>query len=295
MKSNTKIIATYHGACLDGSSAAAVLKLKHPEVKFFPIKSNVHTEIRNEVLSILNSDKEYELYILDNPWFIEDFAKTGNKITILDHHIGEFENLNSITKKYPNVEYVFDNDKSGASLTWSYLFKNKEVPKFIWHIEDGDLYRYDEKEKSKLVESYATIYIDNIDKFITFINSDIMEIYKKAEPVLDYQNMLIDYYLRNAQALHLNIHGYKIKAYNIASIRPVVSDVGNIISQKTKEPVVMFKIFGNTVNLSFRSASENYKPYPVDLAQICGGNGHKLAAGATMSLNEFLKNLKEGK
>ncbi len=292
MKSNMKIVS-YHGACLDGSTAAAVFKMSYPDAKFFPIKSRVHTDIKDEILRLLDENDNAELYVLDNPWFVEDFAQTGRIVTVLDHHAGEFENLSALASKYENLNYIFDNEKSGASLTWSFLNPDKKMPKFIWHIEDGDLYRYEDKEKSKLTESYAAIYLDDLDKFISFINSDIEEIYEKARPALDYQNMLIDYYMRNAKALHVNIGRYKIKAYNVASLRPVVSDFGNLISEKVKEPVLMFKIFGDTVNLSFRSASENFEPYPVDLAQSCGGNGHKLAAGATMSLKEFLERLED--
>ncbi len=286
-------IVSYHGACLDGSTAAAIFKMSYPDAKFFPVKSSVHTDIKDEIINLLKENSEAELYVLDNPWFVEDFAKTGRSVTVLDHHVGEFENLNALASKYENINYIFDNEKSGASLTWSFLHSGEDLPRFVWHIEDGDLYRYEDKEKSKLTESYAAIYLDDLDKFISFINSDIEEIYERARPALDYQNMLIDYYMRNAKALHFNIDGYKIKAYNVASIRPVVSDFGNLISAKVKEPVLMFKIFGDTVNLSFRSASEDFKPYPVDLAQSCGGNGHKLASGAAMPLREFLGRLEE--
>ncbi len=289
---NNKIVA-YHGSCLDGSSAAAVFKMKYPNAEFFPLKSRIHIELRDSILSLLESNTDSEIYVLDNPWFVEDYAKSGKPVTVIDHHIGEKENLENLASKYPNLKFIFDNSKSGASLTWSFLFADKPLPKFVWHIEDGDLYRYNEKEKSKLVESYAAIYLDNLDKFIEMIESDIEDIYRIARPVLDYQNMLLNYYKRNAQALHLKIGTYKIKAYNVASTRPVVSDFGNAMSKETKEPIVMFKVFGDRVNLSFRSASEDFKPLPVDLAQSLGGNGHKLAAGASMSLKDFLANLEE--
>jgi len=285
-------IAVYHGSCLDGSSAAAVFKMKYPDARLFPIKSRLHTEVRDEILRALENP-DSELFVLDNPWFIEDYAKSGRSITVIDHHIGAKEEVESIVVRYPNLKYIFDNNKSGASLTWSYFFEGEPIPKFIWHIEDGDLYRYEDKEKSKLVESYAAIYLDDIDKYIEFINSDIEKLYEVARPALDYQNMLIDYYMRNAKALHLKVGDYKIKAYNVASIRPVVSDFGNAVSKETKEPIVMFKIFGDRVNLSFRSFSEDFKPLPVELAQALGGNGHKLAAGASMPLKDFLDSLEE--
>ena len=290
-----QVIATYHGACLDGSAAAAVLKMRYPQAKLVSVKSRVHQDAKEEVIKLVETHKEegVELYMLDNPFFAREFAQLGVKLTIIDHHIGEHENLSRLEKEFENVKYIFDNNKSGASLAWGYFFEGKQLPKFIWHIEDGDIWRLDDEENTGKVESYASIYLDKIDKFIEFINADIEDLYKKGEVALAYRDMLVDYYMRNANALHLKVGKDIIKAYNVASLRPVVSQFGNLMSQRVKEPVVMFKVFGNTVNLSFRSASEKWKPYPVDLAQSLGGNGHKLAAGATMPLDEFVKNLQD--
>ena len=291
MKNKKKIVA-YHGACLDGSSAAAVFKMRYPEAVFYPIKSRIHTEIKDAILQDLKKG-DAELFVLDNPWFVEDYAKSGVKLTIIDHHKGAFDELISLAEQYENINYIFDDKKSGASLTWSFLFPDKDLPKFIWHIEDVDIWRMEDKYHSDLISTYASIYMDNLDKYIEMINADIEEIYKLAKPVLDYRDALIDYYMRNAQALHLKVGEYKIKAYNVASIRPVISEFGNRISKEVKEPVVMFKLFGDLVNLSFRSASEKWKPLPVDLAQSLGGNGHPLAAGAKMRLQDFLDSLEE--
>ena len=291
-----KKIATYHGACLDGSTAAAVLKMRYgADVKLFPVKSSLHEEVYESVENELNAlDEKCELFVLDNSFFLEKFAELDfEKITIIDHHAGAKEFVESVASTSQNIEYNFDNSKSGASLAWQYFFPEKNLPKFIWHIEDGDIWKMEDEYRTNLVSSYCSIYLDQIDKFIEFINGDIEEIYKNGEIANDYKNMIVDYYIRNAQALHLKIGEHKIKAYNVAAIRPIVSDFGNIISKRVGEPVVMFKIFGDIVNLSFRSASENFKPYPVDLAQSLGGNGHKLASGAAMKLQDFIEALEE--
>ncbi len=286
-----KKIVSYHGACVDGTAAAAVFKMRYPNSIFVPVKSRSDFDARDKILSLYGQDAESELYILDNPFFADDFAKIFKSLTIIDHHIGEFEHLRRLERENINTEYIFDNSKSGASLTWSFLFPDKDLPKLIWHVEDGDIWRMGDKYGTDLVYSYLSIYVDDLDAYINFINSDINDIYEKAEPVLEYKNMLLDYYIRNAQALHLKVGEHIIKAYNVASVRGLVSSFGNKMSEITKESIVMFKCFGDHVNLSFRSASDKFTPSALELAQSLGGNGHKQAAGASMPLKNFINSL----
>ena len=287
----SKKVAVYHGACVDGSTAAAVFKMCFKDVELIPIKSRIHEEAKEEAIELAKKHGS-ELFVLDNHFFVKDYLNEGLKLTVLDHHISGYEELKALEKENPNLSYIFDNNKSGASLAWAHFFKGKEIPKFIWHVEDGDIWKMEDRYHTDLVNTYASIYMDNIDKYIEMINSDIEEIYKIAKPIYEYREALIDYYIRNAQALHLKIGEHVIKAYNVASIRPVVSQFGNIVSEKTKETIVMFKIFGDHVNLSFRSAGD-FKPSARELAVFLGGGGHERASGATMPLKDFIENLQD--
>ncbi len=288
---NLKTIVSYHGACVDGSAAAAVFKSKFKDAKFYPVKSRKHIDIKEKIIEDLQNNENVQLFVVDNPFFVEDFVKTGRRIVVLDHHIGEFDNLSQLAEKYTNLTYIFDNDKSGATLAWQYLYQDKPVPEVLQRIENVDLWRMQDKLKDDLVTTYASMYMDDLDFYQKMIfEMDIEEIYKLAKPALDYRDMLVDYYLRNAQVIKLKIGEHIVKAYNVASIRPVVSQVGNILSEQVGETVVLFKVFGNTVNLSFRSAGD-YKPSAVELAQKTNGNGHERAAGGYMSLKEFKESI----
>lgn len=287
----TKIIVSYHGACIDGSTAAAICKMKHKEAAFVPVRHRKDEEAKEELLSLIAKSKDNLVYMLDNPFFARELAKSANKLVILDHHIGEHENLKSIEEEFDNVKYIFDNEESGASLAWRYFFPEKEEPAFVSYVKAGDIWKKEGIEKEvDLVETYASIYLDNLDKYIEMINSNIEDIFSIAHPIVEYKDMLVDYYLRNAKALHIKIGEYIVKAYNIASIRPVVSEIGNKLSKQTKETVMLFKVFGDVVNVSFRSAGD-FSPSALELAQSLGGNGHKRAAGAAMDLKKFLDSI----
>ena len=285
------MIVSYHGACVDGSTAAAVCKKKFPDAEFVPVRHRKDEEAKNSLLSLIEKYKEHTLYMLDNPFFARELAQKSRELIILDHHIGEKENLKEIEAEFENVKYIFDNDKSGASLAWQYFFPDKEIPPFIKYVEAGDIWKKEGIEKEvDLVETYASIYLDNLDKYIEMIDEDINKIFEIAKPIVEYKDMLVDYYLRNARALHIKIGDHVVKAYNVASIRPVVSEIGNKLSKQTKETVMLFKVFGDVVNVSFRSAGD-FSPSALELAQSLGGNGHKRAAGAAMNLKDFLDSI----
>jgi len=55
---------------------------------------------------------------------------------------------------------------------------------------------------------------------------------------------------------------------------------------------VLFKVFGNRVNLSFRGNKRVHGPNAEELAVYLGGGGHKYASGASMDLKQFLNALK---
>ena len=66
------------------------------------------------------------------------------------------------------------------------------------------------------------------------------------------------------------------------------SSIGQKLSKKHEETVCLYRISGDEVSMSFRGI-EGSSPSSVELAEILGGGGHKNAAGAAVTLKEFLK------
>ena len=289
---SNKKIATYHGACIDGTAAATVFKMANPEVDdIYPIKSSADKHIEHVLLDI---DENTHVFLLDNVFFLEDIiAKAPAAVTVIDHHISEYERLGHL-RAQKKIEYIYDVNKSGATLTWRYFFPGKELPKMLWHIEDGDIWKMEDEAGTDKATSYAFLFMDDLQGMQNVILQDIERVYQKGEALVAYRNRIVDYYMRNAQALHLQVGNYRVKAFNVASVRPVVSLVGNKLSELTKETVVLFKMFGDHVNLSFRSNDKVHGPKAVELAKNLGGGGHTLAAGASIPLREFVDRLDIG-
>jgi oligoribonuclease NrnB/cAMP/cGMP phosphodiesterase (DHH superfamily) len=80
------------------------------------------------------------VYILDfafeEPGQMEELLRTAKRLVALDHHISS----KALTESAP--EHVFDNDRSGATIAWSYFHPETPVPQLLRYIEDNDIYRY---------------------------------------------------------------------------------------------------------------------------------------------------------
>ncbi len=282
-------LATYHGYCADGATAAAIFLRKYPDAIMIPVISKDDEDAKEEVIK--HSKEVGEIYVLDNAYFAKEYLETGKRVNIIDHHVTNEPVLQELSLEYKNLNVIFDLKESGASLTWKYLFPNEDLPRFVWHIRDGDLWNMEDEHNTQLTVLYTTLFLDNLNKLQTLLHIPIEEIYEKAEPIFRYRDNIVNYYLRNAQALHLRIGEHTVKAYNVASVRDVISIVGNKLSEITKETVVLFKVFGNRVNLSFRSNEKVHGPSAAELATLLGGGGHKYAAGASIHTKDFINSL----
>jgi oligoribonuclease NrnB/cAMP/cGMP phosphodiesterase (DHH superfamily) len=70
------------------------------------------------------------------PGAMEHLARETKKLVVLDHH----KSAEALVLNAPN--HVYDLDRSGATIAWSYFHPNAKIPRLMQHLEDGDLYRY---------------------------------------------------------------------------------------------------------------------------------------------------------
>lgn len=140
------IVVIYHKRCEDGFGAAyAAWKKFGDAAEYIPAGYN------DELPEGLDGK---EVYLLDFcyqiPGAIDALSKSTKKLTILDHHKSSEE----LVLNAPN--HVYDKDRSGATIAWSYFHPNTRVPSLLSYIEDGDLYRYARPETTD-VFSYLGI------------------------------------------------------------------------------------------------------------------------------------------
>ncbi len=280
-----KILCIYHKNCTDGTTAAAVLLTKFPDCKLFPLDHNYKEE---DIENLLNEiDKNTTVYIVDfslREGDTEKILKKAKKVINIDHHIGVKERLEELAKKYPNFEFIFDNHRSGASLTWIYFYGKEKIPEIIKLVEDKDIWTWKYGEKTKYVNSYLTILTDKPEEIKELIlRDDISKLIENGKIISQFTDYLINNFIEKVKEIEIKIGEYTVKGYNTGLFQ---SEIGNILSTNLKQAVALFSISGYTVKFSFRSTEGN-KPTALELAQILGGGGHKHAAGAAVSLNEF--------
>ncbi len=279
-----KVVCIYHGNCTDGTTAAAVLLTKFPDCILFPLEHGYKEEDFQEIVDKV--DRETTVYIVDFSLKEEDLKillSIAKKFVIIDHHIGVKEVLEKLSKEYENLEYIFDNHHSGASLTWVYFYGKEKIPDIIKYVEDKDIWTWKYGELTKYVNTYLVLLTNQPDKIKELLNKDISDIIEKGKLLSQYTDYLINRFVERAKETFIKIGDYVVRGYNTNLFQ---SEIGNILSTKFNEPVALFNISGDKVKFSFRSC-EGQKPTSLELAMILGGGGHKHAAGAVVPLSEF--------
>lgn len=278
-----KTVCIYHKNCTDGTTAAAVLLLKYPDCVLFPLDHNYRDE---EFQPILESvDKETTVYIVDfalkSPFF-ERLVEKAKEVINLDHHVSAKESLEEFAKNYPNFKFIFDNNKSGASITWEYLF-GKEPPPIVKYVEDKDIWKWEFGDTTKYVNDYLFLYTNKPQELKELLYQDINQIIEKGKIINQYTTFLIENFVEKAKDLFIQIGTYKVRAYNTGLFQ---SEIGNKLSTLHDQAVCLFNINGDYVKLSFRSL-DHHNPSALDLAKLLNGGGHKNAAGSSLNLKEF--------
>ena len=287
---NNKVVCIYHKNCTDGTFSAGVVKVKYPDCKEFPLKHGYDKEDLKPILDEI--DENTTVYITDFSLRDEDLKevlKKAKEVINIDHHIGVKDKLEKFDKEFKNFKFVFDNDSSGASLTWKYLYGEDNIPKIIKLVEDKDLWRWEFGDETKYANFYLYRFADKPDEVINFIKSDNTdEIIEKGKILADFVDYLIKNFVEGAEPTILKIGDYEVKAFNVGNFQ---SEIGNILAERLGEAVALFNIKGYQVRFSFRSV-EGQNPTALDLAKLVGGGGHKNAAGGSISLEQFCKLIK---
>ena len=283
-----KVICIYHKNCTDGTTAAAVLLKKFPDCELIPLEHGYSEEDFEAILSIV--DKDTTVYIVDfslRKEHLEKLIEKAKEVILIDHHIGVKDILENLSKKYKNFHYVFDNNRSGASLTWIYFFGEKNIPQLIKLVEDKDIWTWKYADKTKYANTYLFLFTNKPHELLKLLDEPIESILEKGKILSEYTDYLINYFIERAKEVYIKIDEHKVRAFNTGLFQ---SEIGNILCEKYKEPIALFNINGDIVKFSFRSC-DYVSPSALELAKTLGGGGHKNAAGAVVKLKDFCKML----
>ena len=278
------IVCIYHKDCVDGTTAAAVLLKKFPHARVFPLAHGYKKEEIDEILDVTSVDAH--IYIVDSVLGLVEFVEKGNEVTVLDHHISVYEETKAFVEKHSNVTYHFDNAKSGASLTWSYLFPEEPVPELVRFVEDNDLWIHAFGDATQHVVNYLSLLRNDPARITLLLDTDIEIVKKNGEQLTAYIHSEVERAVLS-EPIILTIGAYEVPLFNITNHQ---SACGNILSTKFDTPMGMYSVGVDEVRLSFRSLG-HHSPSALVLAELLGGGGHQNASGARMKLSVFVNHI----
>ena len=211
-----------------------------------------------------------------------------------------------ILKTHYNFNFIYDVEKSGASIVRDYCkqhldlysrinFKQKEIlNKVVNMVEDRDLWLFKlpmTKEFAEYVFAYMQPNdINRMTKILFKYKFDnLKEICQMGETIMHYKNNIIEKKLKSYAPVYFQVDNTKLLIIN--ETQPdLVSQLGNELCKKYNVPVCIYNVSGSydgviSVALSFRSMDHLE---PVDtVARLFSGGGHSCASGGVCSLDKF--------
>ena len=274
MEISKNTVILYHASCPDGFGAAYAAWKKFGDTADYLAVS--HGNPPPEGL------EGKDVYIVDFSYpkdiLLELEAKV-KKLVILDHHIGAKAAVESVR------EHIFDNDRSGAGITWSYFHPETPLPRLLTYIQDSDLWRH-ALPHGKEVGGYLGTVPFTFDAFDTVAAQmedevSFQNIITKGSAYSEYYNFICTHL--TALAEEVRFDDYTILAVNAP--RFFRSEIGHRLAKKKapfgivwypREQFWHFSLRGDgSIDLSL-------------LAQKYGGNGHRNAASFGVPINESL-------
>lgn len=267
--SNKEIIVLYHGGCPDGFGGAyAAWKKFGDTADYLPVKYG-------DPLPEGLADKE--VYIVDFCYESEESLAELKQITkrcvILDHHESSRMNI----EKMP--EHVFDLNRSGATIAWTYFNPETPLPRLMQYLEDGDLYRYAFPETRDIFSILLVLpfQFEAWDTLCNELENDAsrVEVLKKAAAYTEFFKALAESSVERAKKVRFEGH----KVYFVATHPNITmkSYVGNVLYTKLPPFALMVTAHPDGFGVSIRGDASK-----IDVSKIAakyGGGGHPGSAG----------------
>lgn len=264
MSEKPHTVILYHAGCPDGFGAAyAAWKKFGTDAEYIPVMHGFPPPEDLEKRELFFVDFCYPQDVMDT------LLKKAESVTVLDHHLGNRDVVESIP------QHVFDKDRSGATIAWSFFHPETPVPLFLRYVQEGDLYTF------RLPDSHAVLsycyaqpfHFEAWDSLATRMGDDAerAKIIERGTIYAEYHDILVEQMANKAKLVLFE--GHECYLANTASM--FASDLGNNLAKKRPPMGIVVKLFGEDLHVSLRSL----KPFDVsEIARKYGGNGHPQAA-----------------
>lgn len=265
----------YHSPCPDGfGSAYAAWRHFGDDARYIGVSHGNPPPQLKEGATVYMVDFSYKRDVL------LEMARVHPQIIVIDHHAPAMQELEGIEDQADNIEVVFDNDHSGAVLTWKYFHPESAVPLLLYYVEDRDLWRFDRpcsKEISAALYSYPTEFT-LWDDFARTPRKVLVNLVAEGAAILRMQNSRVDALVNEARIA--NIGGFQVPAVNAPYF--LASDLGHALLEKyPSAPFSAVYREGGEGRRDWSLRSEDTREDVQQIAKIYDGGGHRNASGCS--------------
>lgn len=262
-------LCIYHGgSCADGFGSALVVKhhseLNGYECAFVPANyGDTPPDVTGKNVLIVDFSYPRDVIVA-----MKEQAKS---LVVIDHHRTAQAALEGLG------DYcIFNMEKSGAVLTWEYLFPECDMPMLFAYIQDRDLWQW-KLPDSKEISAGLQVLKMTFDEWQPYLKDYALHDLKiVGSIILDYQAKQIAKATNPDRVAMVDIGGYTVPCVNTPHL---ISEIGEVLCKDYPFAAIYFDI-GDKRIYSLRSDKNG-----VDVSAVAGrfsGGGHKHAAGFTV-------------
>ncbi|MEK9160865.1 MAG: hypothetical protein AAB440_02410 [Patescibacteria group bacterium] len=263
-----RTVILYHGDCPDGFGGAfAAWKKFGNAAEYVPIKHG-----RPVPKGLAGAELYFIDFVYKKPE-MNQIAAEAASLVVLDHH----EGVRDVVESMPH--HIYDANRSGATIAWSYFHPETPVPTLLSYVEDGDLYRFALPDAHALL-SYIYTEPFTFESWDT-IASDLEKPEKRTEMIARgevyrrHSDLIINELVNDAKLVKFEGH----ICYFSPTLSIFASDLGNRLARKRGPLALAVQARPDGLRISLRGDGS------VDVAKIAqkyGGNGHPNASAFSL-------------
>ncbi len=163
-------LCIFHKNCLDGSCAAAIVRLREPDCEFLPMQ---YGQTAPAVLG-------RKVYIVDFGLPVEQMRAVraqAEEVVWLDHHASQLPVRNLLGWG------TVDTAECGATLTWRHFFPQTPPPPVIAYIKDKDLWQWQLPDSRAIAAGLESRFRG--DRLDGLLDADLEEMARLGRPALE--------------------------------------------------------------------------------------------------------------
>jgi len=289
----TKPICIYHGNCADGFGAAWVVR-RHfgGDVDFHAgVYQNPPPDVAGRLVILVDFSYKRDVLL--------EMAKKTQAVLVLDHHKSAVEDLHAdgcfivdmgsyqgqlgwerfldnvaldSVEGGPRIYTVFDQQRSGAGLTWDFFNPQTPRPELINRIEDRDLWRFAYAD-TRAIQATVFSYPYDFDTWDLLFKVNLETLRIEGEAIERKHFKDIDELLKVVTRT-MKIGGYAVPVANLPYT--LTSDAGHKLAQGERFAACYWDTPDGRV-FSLRSTDDGMDVSAI--AKQYGGGGHRNASG----------------